>query len=133
MAAAWLPGRCIDEELSAEFDRAGDGPAGRWQFWSDENRTVELSLEEVGRLADTPDQFFYTTANWHFHHCLFLWRKQQRAKVTGVLVERRYDNERHVKHCGKVFSKPLPVYAYVELKSSAEEPHDFSKITIHSS
>lgn len=28
LAAAWLPEHCRDDELTAEFDRSGDGPNG---------------------------------------------------------------------------------------------------------
>ncbi|RAK97888.1 uncharacterized protein BO80DRAFT_326788, partial [Aspergillus ibericus CBS 121593] len=103
IAAAWLPPYCIDADLTAEFDLAGDGPGGRWHYWIDSNHTAEYSLEEVGMLADRPGSFFWTTPRWHFMHCLFYWRKQQRAKFTGVVIERRYDTERHVKHCGEIF------------------------------
>ncbi|KAH8888135.1 hypothetical protein GQ53DRAFT_265947 [Thozetella sp. PMI_491] len=128
MAAAWLPQHCLDKGLIAEFDKAGDGPGGRWQYWADANHTYEFTKEEVGQLADTPGKLFYTTPRWHFMHCFFYWRKQQRAKITGVTIERRYDNERHVKHCGHMFDNPgHTAYSYVELKSSSPEPPDFVK------
>lgn len=126
LAAAWLPLHCIDKDLVAEFDASGDGPGGQWQYWADANHTRELTVDEVGALADTPGRMFYTTARWHFMHCFFYWRKLQRARTTGVRIERRYDNERHVKHCGKMFEDPgETAFSYVELKSSNTEPPEF--------
>jgi hypothetical protein len=128
IAAAWLPPHCMDKELLAEFDKSGDGPGGRWYYWVDENHTQEYSIEEVGLLADKPGTFFYTTPGWHFGHCKFYWRKQQRAKFTGVTIERRYDNERHVKHCGEMFKNSgMTAYSYVELDSDNTEPPEFLK------
>ncbi|KAI0969602.1 hypothetical protein F4678DRAFT_463389 [Xylaria arbuscula] len=128
MAAAWLPPHCIDKELLAEFEKAGDGPGGQWQYWADANHTYEYSTEEVAQLADTPGKLFHTTPAWHAGHCFFYWRKIQRSKHTGVTIERRYDNERHTKHCGEVFKNPgHTAYSYVELTSSNTEPPEFVK------
>ncbi|KAJ4423374.1 hypothetical protein N0V82_001977 [Gnomoniopsis sp. IMI 355080] len=128
MAAAWLPPHCIDKDLLAQFDKDGDGPGGRWQYWADANHTKELSLEEVGELADTPGKLFWTTPRWHFMHCFYYWRKLQRSQVTGVKIEARYNNERHVTHCGKMFENPgEEAFSYVELKSSNTEPPEFVK------
>lgn len=128
MAAAWLPPHCMDKDLVAEFDKDGDGPDGRWQYWADANHTVELSLEEVGALADTPGKLFWTTPRWHFMHCFYYWRKLQRSQTTGVKIEARYDNERHVTHCGEMFMNPgMEAFSYVELKSSNTEPPEFAK------
>lgn len=128
MAAAWLPQHCIDKELREEFDRSGDGPDGRWQYWADADHQYPLSIEEVAQLADSPGKFFYTTPRWHFGHCFFYWRKIQRSRYNGVTVEKRYDNERHTKHCGEMFDDPgHTAYSYVELKSSSLEPPAFLK------
>ncbi|KAK6082457.1 hypothetical protein SCUP234_04296 [Seiridium cupressi] len=128
MAAAWLPQHCIDKELLAEFNKAGDGPDGRWQYWAVANHTYEYKMEEVAQLADTPGKLFYTTPSWHAGHCFFYWRKIQRSKHTGVTIERRYDNERHTKHCGEMFKNHgHTAYSYVELKSSNTEPPEFVK------
>ncbi|KAK0765613.1 hypothetical protein N5P37_001550 [Trichoderma harzianum] len=127
IAAAWLPPQCIDSELVAEFEKMGDGENGTWQYWVDAEHSRLLSIDEVGALADT-NGFFWTTTNWHFMHCFYYWRKQQRARFTGVLIEPRYDNERHVKHCGQIFKDPGPIaYSYVELKSSRLEEPEFLK------
>ncbi|KAJ6437209.1 calcineurin-like phosphoesterase [Purpureocillium lavendulum] len=127
MAPAWLPPHCIDKELKREWDKSGDGPDGRWQYWADSNHTQEMTVEEVSLLADTPGKYFYTTPRWHIMHCSFYWRKEHRSKSTGVTIEGRYDSERHVKHCGHMFQNPPDhlTYSYVTLKSSSPDPPDF--------
>ncbi|KAL3961292.1 hypothetical protein ACCO45_002815 [Purpureocillium lilacinum] len=122
-----LPPHCTDPELKAEWDKAGDGPNGRWQYWADANHTRELSMEEVSLLADTPGEYFYTTPRWHLMHCFYYWRKQHRASFTGVTIEGRYKSERHVKHCGDMFLHPPTglTYSYVTLKSSSPDPPEF--------
>lgn len=102
LAAAWLPEHCRDEELTAKFEKAGDGSNGEWTYWRDVNRTQILPLEELRTLGDDPSFTFYTTAAWHHVHCLFYWRKQFRARYTGVTVEPRFDDERHIIHCTAV-------------------------------
>ncbi|KXX81087.1 Pre-mRNA-splicing factor SLU7 [Madurella mycetomatis] len=128
IGAAWLPHHCIDQELMDEFEMSGDGPDGRWQYWADSNHTRLFSIEEVAELANTPGELFFTTPRWHFMHCFFYWRKQQRSKFTGVTIEIRYDNERHVKHCGKMFEDSgHSAWSYVELHSDNLEEPDFVK------
>lgn len=99
LASAWLPAHCRDEALTAEFERAGDGPAGEWTYWADSNHTIELTLDEIASHGGDANFRFQATADWHLHHCLFYWRKQFRARSTGVLVEARYNTERHIVHC----------------------------------
>jgi hypothetical protein len=50
LASAWLPEPCRDDELTAEFDRAG--PGGSWKYYSDENLTTELTLAELALYGD---------------------------------------------------------------------------------
>ncbi|KAJ6443423.1 MIZ zinc finger protein [Purpureocillium lavendulum] len=105
LAAAWLPPRCIDQQLTSEFDRSGDGPDGQWRYWYDANLTVPLSVEDLAGRGGDDTFWFYSTPEWHVRHCLFYWRKQWRARFTGVLVEPRYDTDAHINHCGSIFSR----------------------------
>lgn len=34
LASAWLPEQCRDDELTAEFNKAGPGPNGEWTYVS---------------------------------------------------------------------------------------------------
>ncbi|KAI1184154.1 hypothetical protein F5B17DRAFT_413197 [Nemania serpens] len=131
MAAAWLPAHCIDRELLDTFRKSGDGPDGGWQYWSDSKHTRNLTLEEVGALADTPGSLFFTTFKWHTSHCFFYLWKIQRSRSTGVTIEARYDNARHTKHCGEMFEGDAhpkhPTLSYVTLDSDSEEAPEFVK------
>ena len=102
LAFAWLPSHCRDEELTYEFERQGTGPDGRWLYWADDNRTTELSAEEISLLADNPTDRFYTSWEWHVEHCFFYWRKLHRSRFTGVTLEKRFDSEGHIGHCKKL-------------------------------
>ncbi|PZD26022.1 hypothetical protein A1F97_10954, partial [Pyrenophora tritici-repentis] len=102
LASAWLPDWCRDKELSAEFDQAGPGPGGAWDYFADSNGTIPIVPSEVGLIADT-NKFYHTTNEWHIVHCVYYWRKQYRSRLIGTVVEARYDNEGHIKHCGKTF------------------------------
>ncbi|KAJ8126791.1 hypothetical protein O1611_g6848 [Lasiodiplodia mahajangana] len=106
LASAWLPQHCIDKELTAEFDRSGDGPNGTWQYWADYSHERELTLDQLAALAEVPGAIYYTSSQWHVVHCIFYWRKQMRLPRTGVTLEPRYNHEGHAKHCGMIFRYP---------------------------
>ena len=63
-ATAWLPPHCLDEELLAEWEQAGPGPNGTWEYYADADGTQPLSVEEVAMLPKT-DGFFWMTQEWH--------------------------------------------------------------------
>ncbi|KAG6039349.1 hypothetical protein E4U41_002849 [Claviceps citrina] len=106
LAAAWLPPHCRDDELTAEFDRSGPGKDGAWTYWRDRERTREISLAELAEMGDDRSFRFYMTGRWHVVHCIFYWRKEHRARLTGRVVEPRSDGEGHIKHCGRVILGP---------------------------
>jgi hypothetical protein len=103
LSAAWLPERCRDEELTAEFSRAGPGPNGTWTYWADRNHTKELTLHEVSLYAEKQPELFHTTWEWHVMHCVFSWRKEHRSRYNGITYEPRSDTEHHIMHCGGLF------------------------------
>ncbi|KAK1710292.1 uncharacterized protein BDZ83DRAFT_540702, partial [Colletotrichum acutatum] len=107
LAAAWLPEHCRDDELTAEFERSGPGPDGQWTYWADTAHTQEISVEEIAKMADNQEELrFHMSGHWHVLHCIFYWRKEYRARFNGKMVEPRSDNEKHIKHCGKIFLDP---------------------------
>jgi hypothetical protein len=103
LAAAWLPAHCRDDELTAEFQTVGDGPDGNWIYYADVNHTSTLTLDEVAALADIPSATVHMGPTHHKMHCRFYWRKQYRVKSKndGRIVEPNFDNEGHIKHCGR--------------------------------
>lgn len=67
MAAAWLPSHCIDFELLREWEKAGNGPNGEWEYFADQHREKPLTLDEVAHLpqrVDVQNAFFVSMA-WH--------------------------------------------------------------------
>jgi hypothetical protein len=101
LAAAWLPPHCRDGVLTSRFERAGPGPNGSWAYFADPNGTRELSLVEVSELG-VGRRSFWGTQKWHLAHCLFYWQKYTRMRVTGVVMERRFDLLAHVQHCTRL-------------------------------
>ncbi|GKZ16867.1 hypothetical protein AbraIFM66951_006360 [Aspergillus brasiliensis] len=100
LAAAWLPPHCRDDELTAEFERAGPNPDGSWTYYADDYHTVPMAIEEVAALADNQSARVQMTRDWHVVHCLFYWRKMFRVReMEGVIVEPSFDHEEHIKHC----------------------------------
>ncbi|KJZ70273.1 hypothetical protein HIM_10354 [Hirsutella minnesotensis 3608] len=106
LAAAWLPEHCRDDELTVEFERSGPGENGTWIYWADTAHSIEIGVEEIAKMADSPDLRFHMSSHWHVIHCIFYWRKQYRARFNGKIVEPRSDTEEHIKHCGKIFQDP---------------------------
>jgi hypothetical protein len=108
IAAAWLPPACRDDELIAEFERAGPNPDGSWPYYADINKTHTLSLEEVAMLPKTGGHFF-TTHHWHLVHCAYYWKKMWLAPQRGITIERRYDTLIHINHCQMMFLRRDPL------------------------
>ncbi|KAF9880134.1 hypothetical protein CkaCkLH20_02088 [Colletotrichum karsti] len=110
LSVAWLPPHCRNDELTAEFEKAGPGENGTWAYYKDNKGKTPLSLEEVAALADLPHEqaYFYTTTGWHVAHCAFYWRKQYRMRAKGSMTESRYDKESHIEHCYSIFMSVDP-------------------------
>lgn len=108
LASAWLRPECIDEDLTAEFNRAGPGPDGSWTYYTDYAKTGTYTLDQIASLADT-GIYYYNTQEWHLAHCTYNWRKAVRSKWTGVVMEARSDTEEHVNHCEAMFKSRLPL------------------------
>ncbi|KAJ5921585.1 hypothetical protein N7454_009059 [Penicillium verhagenii] len=106
LSAAWLPERCRDDALTAEFATKGDGPDGRWLYWAHRNRTVNLTLEEVSRYSDIQPEQYHMNHAWHIWHCLYMWRKEHRFKSNGKYFDPRADSEDHIHHCIMVLTDP---------------------------
>ncbi|KAH6680458.1 hypothetical protein B0J14DRAFT_695843 [Halenospora varia] len=106
LSMAWLPEHCRDDDLTAEFDTAGNGPNGTWIYWADTDHTIEMNVETVAAMGDDPSARAHMGTTWHRVHCVFYWRKLFRTKFNGKIIEPRSDTEDHIKHCGMVFQEP---------------------------
>lgn len=113
LSASWLPAQCRDNELTAEFDKAG--PGGKWEYWADMTKTRELTPDEVGELAGRREDQAYVWVSWGWHvsHCSFYWRKQIRMAERGLRIERRYSDESHIAHCQEAFLARDPLDAVI--------------------
>lgn len=126
LAVDWLPPHCIDDELTAEFDRAGPGPSGEWDYYTEPKSTAEqLNYTEIDEYAVVAKDY-YATSKWHMAHCVFIWRKQFRAKTTGKVVEPWNENEEHIMHCGTYFMERNNVSDWIDtiIPGTDRHPHD---------
>lgn len=94
MMNSWLSEDCYDEELSREWRSLRD-----WTFFTDENRTRQLSESEFSKIGDS-------WGSWEYHitHCMFAMRKVQRAVTKGRKIERIVAAEEHTTHCANVMN-----------------------------
>ena len=92
IATAWLPPNCIDNELVAEF--AGLYP---WQYFSHRNGTSPFPNDPdiLGAQAG----LIWTTDRWHAAHCLYMWKKLNRAIVRGWMTDAETITQSHTDHC----------------------------------
>lgn len=112
MATAWLPPYCRDEELTAEFDRAGPGPGGTWAYFADANGTIALNKTQIGELGETGGTF-WASRKWHIAHCVFYWQKYWWIRRTGRVMERWFDTLAHVRHCSWLILNPTPDHHFL--------------------
>ncbi|QKX55363.1 uncharacterized protein TRUGW13939_02455 [Talaromyces rugulosus] len=101
LATAWLPPHCRDDELTAEFKRSGPGADGSWPYFADPEGKIPVNKSHIAALGET-NGMFWAMREWHVAHCLFYWQKYIRMRDTGVVMERRFDQIAHVKHCGRL-------------------------------
>lgn len=112
VATAWLPPRCIDMELMDEF--MSEYP---WRFYSDQQ-----GLQPLSNIPDTigsyTDGRIWTTNRWHVAHCLYMWRKLNRALVHGWMTDAETVQQHHTDHCSKSileFHELDGIHAYMEV------------------
>ena len=92
LATYWLPPRCRDDELTAEFERSGPLEGGSWPYYKDLGKTQLLSVEDLAIMADNEsgNRTYYMTTEWFITRCLFYWRKMERAERLGTTIERSF-------------------------------------------
>lgn len=123
LAAAWLPPHCRDEALTSEFMHSGPGPNGTWSYFADANGTTPIDEAGIAALGDKGS--FWVGREWHLAHCVFYWQKYMRMRITGAVMEARFDNLPHVRHCGRLLTKEKPkerllIEVEVEMNSRME-------------
>ncbi|KAI8633232.1 hypothetical protein F5Y19DRAFT_471500 [Xylariaceae sp. FL1651] len=111
IATAWLPPKCIDSELVDEFQAEY-----QWQYFADNNGTERLSddADTLGSYTGT----IWTVNRWHVAHCLYMWRKLNRALVNGWMTDAETFQQHHTDHCtGTIlkFRNPDGIQSIVEV------------------
>ncbi|KAH7336729.1 hypothetical protein BKA65DRAFT_402443 [Rhexocercosporidium sp. MPI-PUGE-AT-0058] len=107
VAGDWLPDKCIDHELLAEFAKAGPLPGGGWQYYKDIKGTQKIDTSNMSAYTISAGSYF-ATRRWHASHCLYTWRKQFRSSRLGKSIIEPYDDtEDHVIHCTRILLDQL--------------------------
>lgn len=88
---SWLPPECFDAELSAEWE-----DLRTWEYYTSINGTEVVPIETV-RLGHLE---LYSTWEQHLQHCIFMWRKFNRAVAEGRPVDGYSGANQHTLHCG---------------------------------
>ncbi|POS78203.1 hypothetical protein DHEL01_v203392 [Diaporthe helianthi] len=92
VTTSWLPPKCIDYELQAEFIAL---KPGGWHFWADDDQIQEHDTDKLGFVTDE----VWATNEWHMWHCLYVWRKLARAVTGGRPVDGSTLSLTHTDHC----------------------------------
>jgi hypothetical protein len=92
IATAWLPLKCIDYELASEFSALRP-----WHFFHDQNGTQSLSNDPD--TLGSQSGLIWTTNRWHIAHCLYMWKKLNRALLYGWQIDGEAIKEAHTSHC----------------------------------
>ncbi|PVH91311.1 hypothetical protein DM02DRAFT_705397, partial [Periconia macrospinosa] len=92
ITTAWLPPSCIDYELMHEFSRNY-----AWRYFRDPEGTQTFPEEPIvlGHQVDP----IWTTNAWHSTHCLYMWKKLNRALVRRTRVDGEAIKLAHTDHC----------------------------------
>ncbi|KAK1755398.1 hypothetical protein QBC47DRAFT_300509 [Echria macrotheca] len=92
IATAWLPPKCIDFELVDEFVSRY-----KWKYYRSPNGTEQYPDD-----ADTlgsQTSLIWMTHRWHNAHCLYMWKKLNRALVQGRMTDGETIQMAHTDHC----------------------------------
>ncbi|KAA8647073.1 uncharacterized protein ATNIH1004_005756 [Aspergillus tanneri] len=98
IATAWLPPKCIDYELVSEFIASY-----QWQYFPSANGT-DPYLDDPDTLGSQTG-LIWTTHRWHYAHCLFMWKKLNRALVRGRMTDGETIKLGHTEHCSTTILK----------------------------
>ena len=98
----WLPEECLDRELTEEFRQAGD-----WRYYTDLNKTSQISEEEFGNNEKT----VFLTNELHVAHCAFDLMKFHRALANGRKIhsEQRLSHTHHCSHAIRSSNDPYTI------------------------
>ena len=95
---AWIPLRCYDSEVEAEFLGQKE-----WRWWADNTTQQELSLDSVRSYG--AENAIYVTIEYHDYHCAYTWVALHRAMIRHSLIDTHIGNFTHTQHCAKSLKK----------------------------
>lgn len=95
ISGSWVHPECHDAELEAEF-LAHQPP---WKWWADEQRTQEVSVDELRATGGLNPTGYFVTPEYHDYHCAYTWRKLHRAIEGSGLIDEHIGGMRHTNHC----------------------------------
>jgi len=103
LATAWLPvGDAADLE-GAEFLAIG-----QWDYYRALHGTEKYNSYEPEVLGSiTRPHSIWTSRRWHVVHCLYMFKKLNRALVKGWQVDGEVISEPHTEHCMGAFQEAL--------------------------
>ncbi|KAK9797988.1 hypothetical protein SCARD494_03160 [Seiridium cardinale] len=81
----WPPPHCRDEQLMVEFEHAGPGPNGAWDYFADGEGQVPMNKTAIAALGELGGTF-WVSREWHIAHCVFYWQKYIRRRETGTVL-----------------------------------------------
>lgn len=91
---SWLPEPCYDKDLAEEFISLTD-----WHWYRDEAATMEVPLDVVAK-GDQRDLF--VSMRYHVVHCMYTYRKLQRAMLRGTPIDDYMGKPEHADHCSRI-------------------------------
>lgn len=94
IATAWLPSKCIDEDLVSEFESFYP-----WKYFRNHNGTQTYSNDP--NVLGSQTELIWVTHRWHSAHCLFMWKKLNRALIQGRDTDGETIMQGHTDHCTK--------------------------------
>ncbi len=92
MSFSWLPSECYDDQLHLNSAICG---LGKW--YSDPNSTESVVPEDIVKLGE--HEYLYVSAEYHFFHCTFMWRKMHRVALGLGSMDSYIYNYNHTTHC----------------------------------
>jgi len=98
----WLPS-CINNELTEKFDASGPGQGESWLDYdtiaydpsNGSNEKAVLTNEQIDDFTKS-GKGYLATREWHIQHCMFIWKKQFRARFNARDIKPWNYKEEHI-------------------------------------
>ncbi|KAF3767035.1 hypothetical protein M406DRAFT_355445 [Cryphonectria parasitica EP155] len=80
-------------------DASAAGCRFDWSWYSDEEGTQQLSLNDV---AMGQHDYVYVTWKYYNTHCTYMWKKMHRSLLTSREIDSYISDYRHTEQCERV-------------------------------